>query len=258
MSNFAKMQQSGKDCIIFLDNRQKLINEAPCKICSNDFYGVNANFFCFDEIALHEAQLPLNPGMAKIFNDKISQVLWHNCDYPFYILLNYFPNYDYYWCIEYDVYYNGKDYSSFFAQYEDCDVDLIAPHIGERALDWIWYKGIDWVYPETHNRRGLFFPVVCLSNSAVYKLYQKRKLDGRKFEKFLKIKSKYGWQIEWTHCELFVATEIIINLGLKYRELANLGAFGCTHLDFSDNQFRNYDNKMYHPIKNVDKKFLNA
>lgn len=81
-----------------------------------------------------------------------------------------FPNYSYYWNIEYDVYFNG-DWNLFFSSYADITSDFLSSHIETfwENPSWEW-----WVYLQLKDpkipiaqRLRSFNPIYRLSNQAI-------------------------------------------------------------------------------------------
>jgi hypothetical protein len=204
-------------------------------------YG-EADCLLFDK-HLHDS---LNlPYYTNSMNTNFSQVMWNNGDYPFYYVKKFFPDYDYYWQIDYDVYLNGNSYKEFLKQYDNNDKDILVCHFRkeEYSSNWFWVKFIDWIYKEPIQLYGSFFPICRLSNKAIDFLYKKR-IEQSEIFKNSKIKKK-----RWLNCEIFTPTELLNNgyTGEALKDIENVKLF--EELDIVDDVFALKDNKPYHPIK---------
>lgn len=109
--------------------------------------------------------------------------LWHNPDY---IILDFYvknPGYDYYWLIEYDVYFAGE-WKDFFSRFSLNNADQITSAIktpkdifGAQFVkpEWVWWHALNFEPP---NLVGCFFPVNRFSNMALKTLLE---AYGREF-----------------------------------------------------------------------------
>lgn len=123
-------------------------------------------------------------------------------DYAFYGALNQNETFDYYWCIEGDVYINYSDPRSFFEAYACDDSDLLADYISERSNEWYWYRTMSEHY---QNVFGCIYPVVRLSRRAVRFLYEmrcRRTMEHRAHGKANR---------DWANDEAFTTTELVNN-----------------------------------------------
>lgn len=242
VGEFEKLRSStDNDCIIFYDNHNHDIvsnnNEPFCQITYKDYI---LPIFLFDTYMVTNLNLPLFSAYG---NDNISKVMWYNSDYPFYIIKNYYPSYDYYWQIEYDVFCNGNSYKPFFDRYNNSNADLlIGDYRNLKNNMWGWEAHSDWIYENNTEKYGSFFPVVRLSNNAIEFLY-KRKLEHKSiFEKSTNPDKK------WCFVEFFVPTELTnngflcenLNENLRYEPVYNLNI---------ERIFEHPDFKLYHPVK---------
>ena len=204
------------------------------------FFGEKVKCFFFNNKKLEETKLPCYTNKSK--NDK-SAVLWYNADYALYIINKYFPEYDYYWRLEYDDFFNDSTWRSFFEQYKNNTSDLIVPFFEEAARDsWSWHEHSDWIYKGIKKYRS-FFPAVRLSKRAAERLYDIR-LEHK--EKFKNINLNSGSR--WIFCECFVPTEVIKNNFTACRlEGAELYP---TEIDLNETRiWQKPDKKLYHPVK---------
>ncbi|MBQ6976544.1 MAG: hypothetical protein IJQ16_08360 [Selenomonadaceae bacterium] len=172
--------------------------------------------------------------------------MWYNCDYRFYYVRKFFPDYDYYWQIEYDVFCNAKTYEGFLKKFSDNRADLLVNRFGDEIKNgtWCWTHGVDWIYNDQKIYKSIF-PAVRLSAQAVDFLY-KRRLEHAK------IFNEDGGKNKWTFCEAYTPTELMNN------------GFSCENLDeehvkvrnlyLNDNRFfLTPDDKLYHAVKPVKK-----
>ena len=245
ISEYIKLN-STKDIqsILFIDNHTNFIKtntESPVTIIY--FNNININCFLFDLSVFLESNLPYytdNPD-----NKDLGKVMWYNSDYSAYIIKKYFPDYDYYWSIEFDVFCNGQ-YSSFFKKYNKNNSDLIMSDyrsLKDSDENWYWDNKNNWIYKDV-DKYGGFFPVVRFSSKAIDFLYKKRLEHAIAFDKV-----KSNPENRWIFCESFVPTELsnggfeCIKLDephLRYQPLYNLN---------KERIFEKPDNRLYHPVK---------
>lgn len=179
----------------------------------------------------HEAQ-PTRPGIK-----------WCNGDYPLYVFRQAFPQYDFYWMLDYDVFFNGRDYSPFFDRYAANPSDFLAASFSPASPDWMWARGTDWAYrPE--EKRSAFFPAVRFSAAALPALLERRRELGRLYAAAARPGRK------WAGVELFVPTEMD-RLGFSHALLDNLGTFHCGEsIDLGEVRlFEHPDGRLHHPVK---------
>ena len=59
-------------------------------------------------------------------NDKrFGNTIWHSADFKFYYVRKFFPDYDYYWVLDYDVFCNAETYAGFLEKFADNPADLL-------------------------------------------------------------------------------------------------------------------------------------
>ena len=245
LSEYKKWQNiEGYDVILNLDNtNQKFSSDTDNPIQYLEFYGKKYKCFLFDE-NVHKS---LNLPNYVCYKDKsFSGVQWSNGDYRFYYVRKYFPNYDYYWQTEYDIFCNGQSYKPFLDSFIENKSDLIIqekfPHSHEPIEEWFWYDKTDWVYKDLIKYRS-FFPIVRLSAAAIDFLFKRRMEHG---ELYSKIEDKT--LNRWIHCELFTPTELINN-GFSCHYI-NEYLFINPEIDLNANRlFEHPDNRLYHPVK---------
>ena len=201
----------------------------------------NIKCFLVDEKIFSALNLPYYADKNK--NKSFASLMWYCADYVFYAVKKYFPDYDYYWQLEYDVFCNGSSYKPFFERYNQ-QVDLITTGLNkvEDNSKWCWVEKTDWIYDDTQLYSS-FFPIVRLSASAIDFLYKRRIEMSEIFSGICKSK-----QNRWLHCELFVPTELLNNnfTSAKLNEPLRL----TPNYDLNEERiFENPDYKIYHPVK---------
>lgn len=98
-----------------------------------------------------------------------------NNHFPVFLFYRDFPNYDYYWNIEYDVYFHG-DWCAFFTAFDGIDADFISSHIeyfGQRP-SWNWWNTMNvktLSIPQQEYIKS-FNPIYRISNIALNYLNQ--------------------------------------------------------------------------------------
>ena len=246
ISEYKKIKSSlneNEELILFIDNNSKFLSESENANLVQDLEIENTLVKCFisNNFILKNLNLPIDIDEC---NPKASKVMWYCSDYPFYIIKNYLPEYDFYWSIEYDVFCNGNSYRIFLDKYES-DSDLIVSDYRNlnNEFDWHWQYNSDWIYADTP-KFGCFFPVVRLSAKAIDFLYNKRIEQGEFYKRF---ETKVG--AYWPFCELFVPTELSNN-GFKIQNLdtENLRFAPVYNLSV-ERIFEDPDFKLYHPVK---------
>jgi len=253
ISEYHKLQSSlddKYDCLLFIDNHTNIINaqEQEQKFIL-DIDNQKIDTFLYNKFVQNKLKLPYYSDNC--LNTDLGRVMWYCSDYPFYIIRNYYPEYDYYWSLENDVFCNGNSYKPFFDRYNDNDNDLIASNY--RAInneDWFWKYQTEWCYKQD-NIYGCFFPVVRMSAKAADFLYEKRLSHAEKFKNLMQehIPVAQTNVIRWIFCEAFVATELANN-GFKCEILdePHLRYLPVYNLNI-ERIFEKPDFRLYHPIK---------
>lgn len=243
VSEYKKMiTVKGYDCILAIDNTNLKIKTKE-RISEQIFFGTKIKCFFFDSDLQKELQLPWFSYDKE--TKQFSDIMWYNSDYRFYYIKKYFPNYDYYWQFEYDIFCNGKTYQYFFDKYKKQTEDCLCLQFRKEKLNgkWFWSKSIKWIYGDSQIYAA-FFPIVRLSNKAIELLYNKR-LEHKKLYKNITNKEKNHWPF----CEVFLPTEII---------KSNLSVFKLNEdkityeeeYDLNESRlFEHPDNLLYHPVK---------
>ena len=241
INEYKKLENSGNaDCILFINNLSNKFKQSDEVLQEQEFYGEKVKCFFLNKKIWTEMKLPFYTNKSK--HDENS-VLWYNADYPFYIVQRYFPDYDYYWRLEYDDFFNDNTWKSFFEQYENDSTDLIIPGFEEvNPNSWSWQEHSGWIYKDIKKYRS-FFAVSRLSKRACIKLYEARLEHKKKFESVnLKNSSR------WVFCECFVPTEVMRN---KFSAKSLDGAvLSVKEIDLNEDRIWQYpDKKLYHPVK---------
>jgi len=159
--------------------------------------------------------------------------VWYNGDYPLLHFYKQYPNYQYYWMIEYDVHFKGHWRIFFDAYYHD-NSDLLAAHVRtpNQEPQWGWWDHHN-LDVKSESQRGVFFPVMRFSNRAL---------------KFLDEKYKSG---KWGFCEVVVPT-LLHTHGYKISDLGETfydrkGFRPITRIPLEP-LFLLPKNKLYHPV----------
>lgn len=246
INEYLKISQYKYPTYLFIDNRNNILNNSGLycihNIYQNDIKCITTNIKTFDNLNLPHY-------VMSGFDTDYGRVLWYNIDYPLYIMRKLFPNIEYFWQFEYDVYYNSTDYIAFFENLDKNENELIMTGLRQCNNNWVWGKNVDWIYKDIH-KYSTFGPILRISKKAIDFLYKKRLEQKGIFDSLLE---EYGPQDDrwWTHCELFIGTELMNN------------GFNCINLHapeviyhpkehekfYKEKRYLNYDNKLYHPVK---------
>lgn len=237
-----KAQNDNLEVILFVNNTEHFIKNPKKQVVQElEFYGLKVKCLLCDEKIIKSLKLPLNAYYNQ--NVSIGECFWFNCDYSFYIVRHFFADYDFYWQIQYDVFYNYKDYTSFFDIYKNDKTDLLITKFRKESeqSDWCWIDNTQWIY--TRNEiYGSLWTVSRMSAKLVDSLYNKRLEHNVIFQQQSNAKR------QWLLCELFVATECI-KMGFSAKPLQN-DKTGLYEIDLNTTRlFDNPDKCLYHPIK---------
>src|SRR5690606_27325116 len=71
--------------------------------------------------------------------EKINKTGWHCSDYILYARNDYFPNYDYYWIIDDDLYLN-LDMNQFISKANSLNYDCLGTDFRLATPNWYWHK----------------------------------------------------------------------------------------------------------------------
>lgn len=243
INEYVKMTR-GKDydCILAIDNTN-LNMEYENRIEEKEFFGVSVKCFFFDIQLNDEMNLPRY--FYNKWTDKFSKIMWYNADYRFYYVKKYFPDYDYYWQFEYDVYCNGESYQTFFDKYSSQNEDCLILDYRQEDLNgsWYWSANMEWLY-EDSDIYGSLFPISRMSSAAIDYCYERRLAHKALYDK---VEDKTG--SNWAFCELFSPTELKKG-GFSIASLAEPYITWDKEYDLNDSRlFENPDNCLYHPVK---------
>lgn len=247
ISEYRKMKNTPNvDAVLAIDNTNLKI-DFKSRVENRIFFDTSIKCFFFDSVLHEEMQLPyITFNGEKNFGG----VMWHNGDYRFYYLRKFFPDYDYYWLLEYDVFCNAENYAGFLEKFKDNRADLIVKDFRaeKKQGGWVWTYGFDWIYKDVEIF-GNLFPVVRLYARAVDFLY-KRHLEHKEIFQNSADKDK-----RWIFCELFTPTELM-NGGFSCENLAeeNVNLSPIKYLN-DERFFLKPDNHLYHPVKSVKAEF---
>ncbi|MFC3571269.1 hypothetical protein [Paracoccus simplex] len=123
-----------------------------------------SNVILLDSALLNDLSLPSFPKVG-----------WRCGDYFLYAAAQRMSQeYEYFWLIENDVMFTFSNISDFFAPFESCGADFIAPTFGRRGKQWYWYSSMEG-FVGSGQVRGCLFPITRTSRRAVEYLFIKRK-----------------------------------------------------------------------------------
>lgn len=225
---------------LFVNNENRAIKSDEI-LTQLEFEDFKIKALLCTKAVLERFKLPLNAFYER--GVSVGECFWYNCDYSFYIMNEYFPNFDFYWQVQYDCFYNDKDYKSFFVPYSNDDSDLIAPYFAkcDENSEWCWIPDTQWLY-ESSEIYSCFWTALRMSAALINALYKQRLKQGEIFKQ-MKGKNK-----KWALCELFVATETK-KLGFSASALKN-NKTGLDEIDLNSKRlFEKPDFCLYHPLK---------
>ena len=107
----------------------------------NPYYNIyknnNISIFEYSSEALKTEGYKLLPSLGG------KPIMWSNGSVmSINLFQKHFPDYDYYWSIEYDIMFNGK-WKYFFDIVHKNDFDFCTSHLGMALPDWWWYTYIN-------------------------------------------------------------------------------------------------------------------
>lgn len=249
-NEYNKIRKSGVRTILFVENSKEVfpvINDLPQGKCR--LYGVEIEYFlCRPEMY---ADLGL-PFLSDVPAWGWERVMWWNCDYPLYVIRKYYPDYQYYWQTEYDIYLNAPDYRRFLINYASFTDDLIIDRLGIMPENWVTFKNHQWAYPEG-KKYCCLYPMERLSGKAIDFLLRRR-LEA--FVNYTEAHSLNPNTTRWPHCEPFTVNELI-RAGFSCVHLkagSNTIAFDWIspeHPFYAQKLYLEYNGVLYHPIKSA-------
>lgn len=229
-------------CILAIDNTNLNIH-SNSPIAEKEFFGSKVTCFFFDKSIHNELNLPWYTQDQK--TDNFSKIMWYNCDYRFYYVKKCFPDFDYYWQFEYDIFCNGSSYQSFFDKYSTRKQDLLILNFRKEQVDgsWWWSKNTGWLYKHTPVY-GSLFPIARLTSAAIDYLYNQRLKQKELYQNIKDTKAN-----NWPYCELFVPTELV-NYGFTVFSMIEPQVTWNKEYDLNEDRlFEHPDNLLYHPVK---------
>lgn len=244
ISEYRKMKNTPNvDAVLTIDNTNLKI-DFQSRVEDKNFLDTNCKCFFFDSSLNDEMNLPHFIENGK---QNFGKTTLHHGDNRFYYLRKFFPDYDYYWLIEYDVFCNAETYAGFLEKFKDNRADLLiqALQMGEKnSIDY--YKGMDWIYGDAEKIYAGLFAVVRLSARAINFLYNRR-LEQKEIFQNSSVLNK-----RWTYCEIFVPTELM-NGGFTCENLNEERVKFAPQIYLNDERiFLKPDNHLYHPVKSVN------
>lgn len=241
IDEFCKLKSSGVDALLVIDNKDKFYPDSG--IVEYVFYGRKIKCLLTDFECYEECNLPGYYDNKDNLN--YNRFMWYNSDYPMYAVYKYFPDYDYYWQIEYDVFCNGKNYKPFFGKYRHDNADLIVTRFNKAAKAWWATEKTDWIWNDEIIKCCCILPVLRISNRALLYLYNKRIEHGKIYKQNISNEN-----VRWLYCEIFTATEIANNPNFTAKELVNQYISDKPVINLAENRiFLKQDNKLYHPVR---------
>lgn len=96
---------------------------------------------------------------------------WLCGDYFLYMAYESYPDYDYYWLCEPDVYFSFSSVNLFFKEFEKNKADLLAVYLSKRNESWPWTKRARII---SENVYGCYFPIIRISRTAIIRLQYER------------------------------------------------------------------------------------
>lgn len=243
ISEFHKMKNTPNVDAIMAINNTNFKCEFKSRVEDKILFGTSVRCFFFDSNLHEELNLSYHA-----FNGKknFGGIMWQNGDYRFYYVRKFFPNYDYYWQFEYDVFCNAPTYAGFLSKFAENRADLLVNDFRaeKKNSDWCWAYGLDWIYDDCEIY-GSFFPAVRLSARAIDFLYQRRL-------EHVPIFQQADGDKRWIFCELFVPTELM-NAGFSCEALNEPHVHLNNFYLNDDRFFLAPDNQLYHPVKSARK-----
>lgn len=171
-------------------------------------------------------------------------IMWMNgCGMPINLFYDKFSMYDYIWCIEYDVFFNG-DWKKIFRYYKENKFDFLTTAYEDLKPGWWWYDFI-------------WFPPVIGKYFKQFPTQRKKALNticafSKEFLETLDILYKDGY---YGYCEQTLPTAAANCKGCKFivRDFITDGwadeDSNCWTKSFEDDEMKR--DVLYHPVKNL-------
>ena len=243
ISEYKKMAKGKNyDYVLAIDN-ENFKTEIDNRISEKEFFGTKVKCFFFDKKLNEELKLPKYE--RNNLSEDFGKIMWYNGEYRFFYVKKYFPDYDFYWQLDWDCYFNGESYDAFLDQYLDRNEDLLILDFRKEILNGNWYhsKYVEWLYKD----KEIYGSLYCISRisgraadflyDAIFKIEEKYKNLDDKSKSF------------WPFCELVTPTELMNN-GYTCADIHQDTITYNKEYDLNTNRlFEHPDNLFYHPIK---------
>ena len=238
LSEFEKMQNCGVECILGIHNTCGAVEDDQSgAIQIKNLFGVEAKCLLLYQKDLEDLGLHIERD--------VGYTLWHSTDYWVYFAKKHFPDFDFYWEIDYDCFLNAPNYKNFFEFYKHNNADFIVSNFRQEHKDskWYWVPHTDWAYDDSIPRYGSLFAIARYSRAFIDILYQKRRDYTILYKNFTGKK-------QWLMCKYFTATEAMLH-NFKVHNFTEEGhKIRIARWDLNTTRiFVKPDDKMYHPIK---------
>ncbi|GBR00399.1 discoidin domain-containing protein [Acetobacter oeni] len=169
-------------------------------------------------------------------------VLWHNGDYPLYVLRRAFPDITHYLMVENDVLVNF-DLDVLLDYIQKNNIDLVVHQIEKTSSEWGGYASIAEYFS---NPMKCLFPFIAISGRAIDVLYKNRINHARMF-----LEKKTS---QWPYCEGFIASSIMEDENLSVKDISEFcdpehySFNGCYH--YLDRE-ANIHGTICHPVRGI-------
>jgi hypothetical protein len=182
---------------------------------------------------------------------------WQCGDYALYLAYTKFPNYDFYWMIEHDVFFNFGDLKRVFFEFDKWTrCDFLTVDLAKQLPDWHWFAASKIWYDTPWK---CVFPVARFSRGATEHLFSRRIFHSTILKQELSQSGGifYGKGPEqiWPNDEAFVASTLksgkfvcrdINDLGEKLYDKASFG-FNM-YFSLEDMVSKEHANKICHSV----------
>ena len=259
-----------KSAVLFIahvvnESNLKKYRKLKCELSQCDVYWVFQSDSGRDCSKLHNTDI----NVFKFDMDKLNKL----CYSPIYnklygsehFIMEYFyqvyPQYDFYWGIEYDVVFTGN-WNVLFNAYGSNNADLLSSHIekyNEKNKDWVWWNMISFADEDIVEKDCLvksFNPIYRISNRALNFLdtHLKKDYNGGFYEIIIATSLyNHGFTLEdFGGIGEFVSPENHNRFYIQNTDKsAEYESMRCG-LDFSVEEIISFNqrNKLFHPLKN--------
>jgi len=123
---------------------------------------------------------------------------WRCGDYAYYVAREAFPDYDFYWLTEPDVWVNTAELADVMAEFAASTADFLASRLRPAHAGWDWHRTMANRYAQVY---GCIFPITRLSARAIDHAHAARRAA----------RQRPSEQVfaSWPNDEVFVATELM-------------------------------------------------